>query len=86
MDTAITATEAARHLGDVLARVKHGGESFVLTKSSRPLARVVPYQAGVLATGARIMEALEGLPHDPSFADDLERVNRLDRAPDNPWA
>jgi len=34
METTIASTEAARHLGDVLARVKHAGENFVLTKSN----------------------------------------------------
>jgi hypothetical protein len=31
MDIPITYTELARHLGDVLARVKHAGQSFRLT-------------------------------------------------------
>jgi hypothetical protein len=31
------------------------------------------------------MSALVGLPHDPDFADDLEKVNRLDRPSENPW-
>lgn len=86
MDTTISTTEAARHLGDVLARVKHAGEHFLLTKNDQPLARLIP--AGPLgrATGAMIMNAVERLPHDPAFADDLERVNRLDRIPENPWA
>lgn len=32
------------------------------------------------------MKSLEHLSHDPEFADDLERVNRMDRIPENPWA
>lgn len=31
--TTISTTEAARHLGDYLARVKHKGEHFLLTKN-----------------------------------------------------
>ncbi len=31
------------------------------------------------------MEALAGMPHDPGFADDLERVNQMDRVASNPW-
>lgn len=86
METAISSTEAARHLGDVLARIKHTGESFLLTKSDKPLARLVPLGPSTRATGAAIIAALAGLPRDPDFAADLERVNRMDRAPENPWA
>lgn len=85
MDTIISSTEAARHLGDVLARVKHTGETFVLTKSDQPLARLVRFSGSPRASGAEIMKAINDLPWDPEFADDLERVNRMDRIPENPW-
>lgn len=86
METTITSTEAARHLGDFLARVKHAGESFLLTRSGKPLARLVPVRAGARAKGAEIMHSLARLPLDPDFAGDLERVNSMDRVPENPWA
>lgn len=85
MDTIISSTEAARHLGDVLARIKHTGESFILTKSDKPLARLVRFSGASGATGADIMKACNGLPWDPGFAEDLERVNQMDRIPENPW-
>jgi len=85
METVISSTDAARHMGDVLARVKHAGESFVVTKSDKPLARLVRFSGASRATGAEIMKALNDLPRDPDFADDLERVNRMDRLPENPW-
>jgi hypothetical protein len=37
-------------------------------------------------TGKEVIEALAKLPCDSSFADDLERVNRMDSIPANPWA
>lgn len=86
MESVISSTEAARHLGDLLARVRHGGERFIVTKSDKPLARLVPFAPPERATGEAIMRALAGLPHDPDFADDLESVSRTDRAPANPWA
>ena len=86
MDTTISSTEAARHLGDVLARIKHTGESFLLTKSDKPLARLVPVAPRSRATGGEILRALHHLPHDADFSTDLERVNRMDRVPENPWA
>jgi antitoxin (DNA-binding transcriptional repressor) of toxin-antitoxin stability system len=60
--------------------VKHAGESFLLTRSDKPLARLVPVRPGVRAKGAEIMHSLAHLPLDPDFADDLERVNSMDRA------
>lgn len=85
METTISSTEAARNMGDVLARVKHAGETFVLTKSDKPLARLTGYSRPRRASGAEIMEALNSLPWDPDFADDLERVNRMDPVSENPW-
>lgn len=78
-------TEAARHLGDVLARVEHAGENFFLTKSDHPVARLIPITSSKRARGADIMAALAGLPHDPNFADDLEKVNQMDGPAENPW-
>lgn len=85
METAISSTEAARHLGDVLARVKHAGETFIVTKSDKPLARLMPIPGKNGGRGCDIMNALAQLPHDPDFADDLEKVNQMDRLPINPW-
>jgi prevent-host-death family protein len=85
METAISTTEAARHLGDILARVKHKGESFLFTKNDKPVARLIPAQISHFPTGAEIMKALERLPIDPGFADDLERIGRADQIAKNPW-
>jgi antitoxin (DNA-binding transcriptional repressor) of toxin-antitoxin stability system len=38
----LTATEASRAFSDVLHRVCYGGESFVIKKGSRLMARIVP--------------------------------------------
>jgi len=85
MDTTVTTTEAARHLGDILARVKHKGERFLFTKNDQPIARLIPADISRFATGAEIMRAVERLPIDPGFADDLERVCRADQPAENPW-
>jgi len=70
---------AAGCLGDVIARVKHTGETVLLTKSSEPVARLVSARPSTQATGGEIMRALASLPHDAEFADDLEVVNQADR-------
>ena len=85
MATTITATEAARQLGDLLGRIKHKGEHFVLTKNDQPVAELVPARVHRRATWGELRAAVSRLPFDASFADDLEKVNRADRIPENPW-
>ena len=36
MAKVISTSEAARNLGDVLARIKHTGETFILHKNDKP--------------------------------------------------
>lgn len=85
MATIISTTEAARHLGDYLARVKHKGEHFILTKNDEAIADLTPARGSRKATWGELNDALSGLPFDSAFADDLEKVNASDRIPENPW-
>jgi len=84
--TTISTTDAARHLGDYLARVKHKGEHFLLTKNDQPIAELMPAIGSRRATWRELASAVARLPQDPSFADDLEKVNEVDQPADNPWA
>ena len=84
--TTISATEAARHLGDYLARVKHKGEHFLLTKNDQPIAELSPAIGSRRATWGELVSAVARLPRDASFADDLEKVNEADQPAANPWA
>ncbi|MFO1490595.1 MAG: hypothetical protein U1F87_06720 [Kiritimatiellia bacterium] len=79
MNKMISTTEAVRHLGDYLARIRYRGESFVLTKNDEPVATLSPASHLGTATWGDLCDAVAGLPQDPGFADDLERVNRGDR-------
>ena len=87
MEISISATELARRLGDVLGRIRYRGDSFLVKRNGEPIARITPLVNR--ATGS-VLEALqawrEAAPHDPDLADDLDRVNRADRPPRNPWA
>ena len=85
MSIIISTTEAARHLGDYLARVKHKGEHFILTKNGQPVAELSPAKGSRRATWAELLAAVSQLPVDPTFADDLEKVNKADSIPENPW-
>jgi antitoxin (DNA-binding transcriptional repressor) of toxin-antitoxin stability system len=84
--TTINTTEAARHLGDYLARVKYKGEHFLLTKNDQPIAKLSPATGSRRATWGELVSAVARLPRDPSFADDLEKVNEADQLAANPWA
>ena len=84
--TIISTTEAARHLGNYLARVRHKGEHFLLTKNDQPIAELSPAGGSRRATWAELVAAVARLPRDPSFADDLEKVNEADQTAGDPWA
>jgi len=82
----VTSTEAVRHLGDYLARVKHRGERFILTKNDQPVAELSPVSLSRTGTWGDLCDALARLPVDETFADDLEKINAADRPATNPWA
>ncbi|MSO30117.1 MAG: type II toxin-antitoxin system Phd/YefM family antitoxin [Acidobacteria bacterium] len=88
MEHTISATELARRLGDVLARVRYRQEAFVVERNGRAVAHIVPARAGAAdATLADALTAWSGAaPRDAALAGDLERVGAADRPPVNPWA
>jgi len=86
MELRITATKLARRLGDVLGKLRFRGDTFVIERNGEAVARLSPWpgsRGGTLAEGLRAWREAAG--KDSRFADDLERVNRADRAPRNPW-
>ena len=86
METLVSATELARKLGDYLARVRYRGESFLVEKNGKPVARVIPATEREVVTVSRALAVWSAAGEaDPGFADDLERVGAADRAPESPW-
>jgi len=86
MEHRISATELARTLGDVLARVRYRGDTFLVERNGMTVARVVPAAEGSPTTLREAMAAWRAAgPPDPEFADILELVNSQDRPPENPW-
>jgi len=83
--TVISSTEAARHLGEYLAWVKHKGERFILTKNDQPIAVLSPAVGSRRATWGELKAVMAGAAFDPDFANDLERINEADEIPTNPW-
>lgn len=88
MEHTIRATDLARNLGDVLARVRYRNDSFVVERNGARVARLTPISS--TAAAATVGEALDawlsGADTDPGFAADLAAVRESDRPPDDPWA
>lgn len=88
MEHTIRATDLARNLGDVLARVRYRNDSFVVERNGARVARLTPI-ASTAAT-ATVGEALDAwlsdADADPAFADDLAAIGASDRPPDDRWA
>ena len=85
MEVRISATELVRKLGDVLGRIRYRGEVFVVERNGEPVARITPLTqaAATLREGLRAWRSARDDVGE--FANDLERVNRADRAAKNPW-
>jgi prevent-host-death family protein len=86
MEHRISATELARRLGDILARVRYRGDSFVVERNGDPVARLVPLPQKAISSLREALAAWQGAgTPDPGFADDLERIAAADRPPENAW-
>ena len=86
MSNSVTATELARKLGDLLARVRYRHESFVVERNGKAVAKLVPADHLVPPALTSALAAWTGAALvDAGFADDLERVVAADTPPKNPW-
>jgi hypothetical protein len=73
-------------LGDVLGKIRYRRDVFVVERNGEAVARLSPIASRAESTLREAFRAWrEAGVHDPTFADDLERVGRADRAPANPW-
>jgi antitoxin (DNA-binding transcriptional repressor) of toxin-antitoxin stability system len=87
MEHRISATELTRRLGDVLARVRYRGDTFLVERNGDAVARVTPVPGSTPTTLREALEAWSSAGEsEAAFADDLERVGAADRPPPNPWA
>lgn len=90
MPKKLTATEASRNFSDVLARVHHRGESFLLTRHGRVIAQLAPPEPRKVVRLGQLAQVLDELPHlDPDdascFERDLETGRARLKAPSDPW-
>ena len=85
----ITATKAARELSDILDRVEHAGEEFVVERHGRVVATIAPPGPGMRRrfTVGDLRRLLATIPKpDSDFAKDLAEIRRRQpRLPKNPW-
>jgi hypothetical protein len=77
----ISSTEVVRNFGDCLARIKHRNDTFVITKSNRPVAIL----AEPCGTVADLLHIWVRNPDDAEFANDLERANSAELPESSPW-
>jgi hypothetical protein len=89
--TVLTATEAARGFGDLLARVRYRREAFLIRRGRTIVARLGPVDApGV--TGADAALAWNGRPRltareAEAMRKDVEAARKkANRPPGDPWA
>jgi antitoxin (DNA-binding transcriptional repressor) of toxin-antitoxin stability system len=78
----MTATEAARGFSALLTSVERDGETYVITRGGRAIARIEP-AAGT--SGAAVKALLRHYRSDPSWAADLDEVRGMLVAQDRTW-
>jgi prevent-host-death family protein len=67
----VTATDAARRFSELLDAVERRGETFVVVRRGRAVARIGPARA---ANGKAVKEILRSNPPDPEWASELRRL------------
>ncbi len=78
----VTATEAARRFSEVLNAVENRGETFVVTRNGREVARIEPAPR---ATWGELVKLLREHPPDPEWADELRALRASLPAPEPQW-
>ncbi len=78
----ITATEAARRFSEVLDAVEHRGESFVISRKGRPIARLNPSRG---TTGKTLLKILNANRRDQAWASELQELRSLLTLEDTRW-
>jgi antitoxin (DNA-binding transcriptional repressor) of toxin-antitoxin stability system len=79
----LTATEAARRFADVLDAVELRGETFVVVRRGRAVARIGPAGAG---RGAAVKDVLRAAPHDAAWVDEVKRMRAALQIEDRRWS
>jgi len=78
----LSATEAARRFSELLDSVERRGESFLVVRRGRTVARIEPARA---ANGKRVKEILRSTPPDRRWASELRELRASLSIEDRPW-
>lgn len=70
----ITVTEFDRHMSEIFSRVAYQGESFLIERGGKPIARLEPPGPARRTTFGEVLAKLGDLHVPEGFADDLEAV------------
>jgi len=74
MSSKITVSELDRSMSDVLNRVAYQGESFIIERGGREIARLEPVGPRPGVTAREVADKLRYLSVPEGFADDLEAI------------
>lgn len=78
----ISATEAARRFSEILDAVEHRGESFVIVRKGRPVARMGPTTK---ASGESVKKILHRHARDREWEKELREVRAVVAVEDRRW-
>jgi antitoxin (DNA-binding transcriptional repressor) of toxin-antitoxin stability system len=78
----ISATEAARRFSDILDAVEGSGETFIVERRGRTVARISPSPEG---NGRAVKDVLARAPLDDSWFDEIAATRELLEQRDHDW-
>lgn len=78
----LRATDAARKFSDVLDAVEAHGETFLILRRGKPVARLGPASGG---TGSEIKALIRGAAPDDVWLDDVRRMRDALQIEDRRW-
>ena len=79
----LSATEVARRFSELLDIVEQRGETFLVVRRGRAVARIGPARA---ANGKAVKEILRANPPDARWASELHELRASLTVEDRPWS
>ena len=78
----VTATQAARGFSAMLSAVEHEGETFVITRAGKVVARIEPATG---TSGRAVKALLRHYERDPAWSDDLVAIRAAASLEERGW-
>jgi prevent-host-death family protein len=78
----VSATEAARRFADVLDAVEKEGETFLVVRRGRAIARIGPATGG---RGGDVKALLRSAPRDRAWSEELRGLRAALDVQERPW-